>query len=51
MKRTQLAEAERLIEVMREALRDCVDFLDHSGSQRSVLSGKFVTPSARYDWF
>lgn len=40
-------ERERLLDDLREAL----EFLDHSGNQRAVLSGKFSTPSARHDWF
>lgn len=33
------------------AAREALEFLNHSGNQRPVLSGKFATPSARYDWF
>lgn len=40
----RLAEAEGLLENVGQ-------FLNHSGNQRAILSGKFVTPSARYDWF
>ena len=36
---------------MRKALENCLEFLEHSGNQRAVLSGKFSTPSGRYDWF
>lgn len=46
--RSQLsAEVER----KDAALREATDFLNHSGNQRAILSGKFTTPSARYDWF
>ena len=40
-------ERARVLDDLREAL----EFLDHSGNQRAVLSGKFSTPSARYNWF
>lgn len=48
------SEAERYAQRAREAeaaLREASEFLDHSGNQRAILSGKFTTPSARYEWF
>jgi hypothetical protein len=33
------------------AAREALEFLEHSGNQRAVLSGKFSTPSERFDWF
>ena len=36
---------------LRDAMVDCREFLSHSGNQRAVLSGKFASPSARYEWF
>ena len=43
--------AESRAEAAREALTEAHEFLKHSGNQRAILSGKFTTPSARYDWF
>jgi hypothetical protein len=35
----------------RNLLAEVGAFLKHSGNQRSILSGQWATPSARFDWF